>query len=52
MVKYNRAMIYIDADPDIIAQGLGMKEVPSGSNVMIFMPYDSGVFYKAKTMMA
>jgi hypothetical protein len=50
MVKYNRAMIYIDADPDTIARALGLKEVSSGSNVMIFLPYDSGVFYRAKSI--
>jgi len=45
MVRYQRAMAYIADDPDKVASRLSLKEVSSGANITLLMPYDEGVFY-------
>ncbi|MGK5084915.1 type IV toxin-antitoxin system AbiEi family antitoxin [Bdellovibrionota bacterium FG-1] len=44
--RYQRAMAYIDSRgiEEVISR-LGLKEVPSGANVTLLVPYDSGVFF-------
>ena len=44
-VRYQRAMAYVSRDMEIIAEKLLLKEVTSGANVTLFVPYDEGVFY-------
>lgn len=44
-VRYQRAMAYIQDDQERLAGALGLKEVDSGANVSLIVPYDEGVFY-------
>ncbi len=44
-VRYQRVMAYISSDIDEVSEKLNLKEVTSGSNIMLFSPYDEGVFY-------
>ncbi len=44
-VKYNRSMIYVQGDRELLARTLGMKQAESGANVILMTPYDKGVFY-------
>ena len=44
-VRYQRAMAYLkDLEEDVVSQ-LALKEVDSGANVSVFIPYDEGIFY-------
>jgi hypothetical protein len=45
MVRYQKANIYISGDPSSFLEKLGWKEVPSGANVSLLVPYDEGVFF-------
>ncbi|MBN1831731.1 MAG: hypothetical protein JW896_06420 [Deltaproteobacteria bacterium] len=45
MVRYQRAMVYVANELDIITSRLSLKEVTSGANVTLLAPYDEGVFY-------
>jgi len=47
-VRYQRVMTYINGDVDEAAEQLKLKEVASGSNIMLFSPYDEGIFYGTK----
>ncbi len=47
-VRYQRVMAYIDGAVDEVSEQLNLKEVTSGSNVMLFSPYEDGVFYGTK----
>ncbi|GBE37491.1 hypothetical protein BMS3Bbin08_00081 [bacterium BMS3Bbin08] len=44
-VRYTRAMAYIYNTSEDVASLLNLKEVESGANVMLFWPYDEGIFY-------
>lgn len=44
-VPYNRAFAYVGERLDEVAEVLGLRGVPSGANVSLLRPYDSGVFY-------
>lgn len=44
-VRYQRAMAYVSRDVESIAKSLSLKEVTSGANVTLFVPYDEGVLY-------
>jgi len=44
-VRYNRAMIYAVDFPEQALSALSFKAVNSGGNLLLFTPYDSGVFY-------
>jgi hypothetical protein len=44
-VRYQRAMAYVDADEDQLTKLFQFKEVSSGANVTILIPYDAGVYY-------
>ena len=47
-VRYNRAMTYIqETDEDMITD-LSLKDVSSGANVSLLMPYDDGVYYGSR----
>lgn len=47
-VRYQRAMAFVDADEDQWSKLFGFKEVDSGANVTLLLPYDAGVYYGAK----
>jgi len=47
-VRYQRAMAYVSRDVESIAKILSLKEVTSGANVTLFIPYDEGVLYGAR----
>lgn len=44
-VRYQRVMAYVDADEDQLSGLFQFKEVSSGANVTILIPYDAGVYY-------
>jgi len=44
-LRHQRAMAYVQDDIDDIARQLNLKEVGSGANISLFVPYDEGVFY-------
>jgi len=46
--RYNVATSYFSGDVDKMRRDLELKEVPSGANVQIIIPYDEGVYYKAQ----
>lgn len=46
-VRYKRVDIYVADNIDAVAEGAGLKQVDSGSNVRLMTPYDEGVFYEA-----
>jgi len=47
-VRYQRAVAYVDGDPDSLADSLGWKSVTSGANVRLLVPYDEGIFYDSR----
>ena len=47
-VKYQRAMAYTDSSVEKIISLFSLKEVTTGANVLLFTPYDEGVFYGVK----
>jgi hypothetical protein len=47
-VRYQRAVAYVLRDVESIAKILSLKEVTSGANVTLFIPYDEGVLYGAR----
>jgi len=49
-VRYQRATAYVETEEAIarVEQRLGLKEVPSGANVQLLVPYDTGVFYGSR----
>jgi len=49
-VRYQRAVAYVDGDPDSLTDSLGWKRVTSGSNISLLVPYDEGVFFDSRTM--
>jgi hypothetical protein len=46
--RYNVATSYFTGDVEKIKRELELKEVPSGANLQIIIPYDEGVYYKAQ----
>ena len=46
--RYNVAMSYFSGDVEEVKRDLELKEVPSGANLQILVPYDDGVYYKAQ----
>jgi len=46
--RYNVATSYFAGDMDQLKEELELKEVPSGANLQIVVPYDEGVYYKAQ----
>ncbi|MDO9129159.1 MAG: type IV toxin-antitoxin system AbiEi family antitoxin, partial [Anaerolineales bacterium] len=49
-VRYQRAVAYVDSDPDSLTDSLGWKRVTSGANVSLLVPYDEGVFFDSREM--
>lgn len=49
-VRYQRAVAYVDGDPDSLTDSLGWKRVTSGANVSLLVPYDEGVFFDSREM--
>jgi len=47
MVRYQRVTAYVSEALGDLVKTLGLKEVPSGANVTLLLPYDDGVFYGA-----
>ncbi len=48
--RYNKAMIYISDFTEKLLSDLPVKEVNSGGNLLLFTPYDDGVFYGSSKM--
>ena len=48
MVRYQRVMAYLEDGFDQLADTVGLKPVTTGANVLLFKPYDSGVFYGSR----
>jgi hypothetical protein len=46
--RYNVATSYFSGDIEKMRTGLQLKEVPSGANLQIIVPYDEGVYYKGQ----
>lgn len=46
--RYNFATSYFSGDVEQLKRELELKEVPSGANLQILVPYDEGVYYKAR----
>jgi len=46
--RYNVATSYFSGDVEELKRKLELKEVPSGANLQILVPYDEGVYYKAQ----
>ncbi len=46
--RYNLAASYFSGDLEELKRDLNLKEVPSGANLQILVPYDEGVYYKAR----
>lgn len=44
-VRYQRVMAFVDAEEDQLLKLFEFKEVSSGANVTLLMPYDAGVYY-------
>lgn len=47
-VRQQRAVAYVKEGSVELVSLLGLKEVPSGGNVVLLTPYDEGVFYGAR----
>ncbi|MDH4267950.1 MAG: type IV toxin-antitoxin system AbiEi family antitoxin [Deltaproteobacteria bacterium] len=45
--RYNFATSYFSGDVNQLKRDLELREVPTGANFQILMPYDEGVYYKA-----
>jgi hypothetical protein len=48
--RYNVATSYFSGDIEKMRGGLQLKEVPSGANLQIIVPYDEGVYYKGQEL--
>jgi len=47
-VRYQRVFAYVQETEKDIAGLLNLKEVPSGANVSLLIPYDEGIFYGSR----
>lgn len=45
-VRYRQVTVYVEEDVEKVTTALDLKQVASGANVSILIPYDSGVFYE------
>jgi len=48
MVRYQRMSAYVGENVEALLAKLGWKQVNSGANVSLLIPYDEGVFYNAQ----
>ncbi len=46
--RYNMATSYFSGDVEELKMALELKEVPTGANLQILVPYDEGVYYMAQ----
>jgi hypothetical protein len=46
--RYNFTASYFNGDLEQLKRELELKEVPSGANLQIVVPYDEGIYYKAQ----
>ena len=46
--RYNVGTSYFSGDVEELKRGLELKEVPTGANLQILVPYDDGVYYRAQ----
>jgi hypothetical protein len=44
------ATSYFGGDVEELKRALELKEVPSGANLQILVPYDEGVYYKVQAV--
>jgi hypothetical protein len=44
-VRAQRVMGYLSAIPEALLEKTGLKEVTSGANASLMLPYDEGVYY-------
>ena len=50
-VRYQRAYAYVlEGRIEELVQSLHLKEVPSGANLILWIPYDDGVWYGTKEL--
>jgi len=49
-LRYQRVFCYVDNNIDQVANDLGLKEVFSGTNVVLMKPYDEGIFYDLQSI--
>jgi hypothetical protein len=47
-VLYQKTMVYVETINEELTTKLGLKEVSSGSNASLLLPYDGGVFYRSR----
>jgi hypothetical protein len=47
-VRFQRVMVYVDKLTEEIEKEVGLKEVTSGANVSLLIPYDEGVYYASE----
>jgi hypothetical protein len=47
-VRFQRMMAYVSNDLEEIQTELSLKEVTSGANVSLMIPYDEGVYYRSE----
>lgn len=50
--RYTIATSYYSGDINDLKKALDLKEVPTGANVQIVLPYDEGVYYKTEKVKA
>ena len=46
-VRYKKAMVYVDLLTEDDFSEMSLKPVKSGGNLLLFSPYDEGVFYRS-----
>jgi hypothetical protein len=46
--RYTQVFAYVD-NPDTVAEKLSLKKVDSGANIILFKPFDEGVYYGSQT---
>jgi len=51
-VRGQRTMAYVSTISAALLEQVGLKEVQSGANVSLIIPYDEGVYYEAREMNA
>ena len=51
-VRGQRSMTYVGSIPETLLTRAGLKEVPSGANVSLMLPYDEGVYYDSREVEA
>jgi hypothetical protein len=49
-VRYKKAMVYADGIDEDAISAISLKRVKSGGNLLLFTPYDDGVFYGSSKM--